>query len=69
MNRPPLYLKKRETRSLPHSEHDSQQPVNDFWSCIMSNLNGDWMRTIVKDVMAVFQLKRERDTLSAPFCK
>jgi hypothetical protein len=69
MNRPPLYLKTGETRSLPHPEHDSQQRINDFWSCNMSNLNGDWMPTIVKDVMAIFQLKRERDTLSAPFCK
>jgi hypothetical protein len=67
INRPPLYLKTTETHSLPNPEHDSQWHVNDFWSCIMSNLNGDWIQTIIKDVLAIFQLKSERDTLPAPF--
>jgi len=57
---------KRDTR-LPHPEHDSQQHVNDFWSCIMTNLDGDWMQTIINDVLAVFQPKRESNTLAAPF--
>jgi len=59
MNRPPLFLKTGETRSLPYLEHDSQQHINDFGSCVMSNLNGDWMQTIIKDELAVFQLNRE----------
>jgi hypothetical protein len=67
INPPPLYQKARETRSLPHPEHDSQWCINDFWYCIMSNLNGNWMQTIIKDVLAVLQLKRERDMLPAPF--
>jgi len=52
---------------MPHPEHDSQRHVNDFWSCIMSNLDGDWMQTIIKDVLAVFQPKTDRNTLAAPF--
>jgi len=52
---------------MPHPEHDSERRVNDFWSCIMSNLDGDWMQTIINDVLAVFQPKTDRNTLAAPF--
>jgi len=69
MNRPPLSLKTRETRSLPHPGHKSQWRVNDFWSCIMSNQGGYWMQTIINEVLATFQSKRESDMLPAPFWK
>jgi len=67
MNQPPLSLKTRDTRSLPHPEHDSHRRVNDFWSCFMSNLGGDWMQTIINEVFAVFQTKSNSNTLPAPF--
>jgi len=52
---------------MPHPEHDSHWRVNDFWSSFMSNLGGDWMQTIINEVLAVFQSKRDSNTLSAPF--
>ena len=35
----------------------------------MSNPNRDWMQTITKDVLAIFQLNRDIDTLPAPVWK
>jgi len=67
MNRPPLSLKTRDTRCMPHPEHDSHRRVHDFWSGFMSNLGGDWMQTIINEVLAVFQAKRDSNTLPAPF--
>jgi len=67
MNRPPLSLKTRDTCSVPHPEHDSHRRVKDFWSCFISNLGGDWMQTIINEVLAVFQTKRDSNTLLAPF--
>jgi len=43
MNRSPSSLQTRDTRSMPHPEHDSHRRVQDFWSCFTSNLGGDWM--------------------------
>jgi len=68
MNWPPLLLlKTREICSLPHPENDSQWRVNDFWICIMGNQGGDWMQTIINEVLAALQRNRESDTLPAPF--
>jgi hypothetical protein len=67
MNGSPLKINPREARCLPHPEHDHQQRVNNFWSCIMSNQGGNWMQMIVTEVLAVYQRKRERDTLPASF--
>jgi hypothetical protein len=67
MNQQPLSLKTRQTHSLPHSEHNSQRRVNDFYSYIMGNLGGDCMQTIINDVLPVFQRKSETNTLAAPF--
>jgi len=67
MNCPPLSLKPRDTHSMPHPEHDSHRRVKDFWSCFMSNLGGDWMQMIINEVLAVFQTKRDSNTLPAPF--
>jgi len=66
INRLPLELKRTETRSLPHPEHDSQPCVNNYCSCIMCSLGGDWIQTIINEILAVFQCKRESDTLAAP---
>jgi len=32
----------------------------------MGNLGGDWMQTIINEILAVFQRKRESDMLAAP---
>ena len=66
MNRPLSQLKTRDTRSMPHRDHDSHRRVNDFWSCLMSNLGGDWIQTIINEVLAIFQRKRDSNTLPAP---
>jgi len=66
---PPLYTKTRETRSLTHPDNESQQRVNDFWSCILGNLSGDWVKTFIYAVKAAFKPKRESDTLPAAFWK
>jgi len=67
MNRPPLSLKTRNASSMPHPEHDSHRRVHDVSSCFMSNLGGDWMQTIINEVLAVFQAKRDSNTCPAPF--
>jgi hypothetical protein len=64
---PPLQSKPSETRSLPHSENESQRRVNDFLSCILGNLCGNWMQMFINEVWAAFKRKRECDTLPAPF--
>jgi len=69
MYRLPLLLKTRESHFLPHPEHDSQWRINDFWSCIMSNLDGNWMQTIINEVLGIFQSKREKDKFPAAFWK
>jgi len=64
---PPLYSKTRETRSLPQPENESQQRVNDFWSCILGNLSGNWMHTFINVSYATCISKQESNTLPAPF--
>jgi len=69
INWPPLWLKTRETRSLPHPEHYSQWRINNCYSFITGNLGVDWMQTIIDEVLAVFQSKRDCDTLPARYRK
>ena len=40
LNRPLLLPQTRETHAVPYPEQDTQRRVNDYWSCIMSNLGG-----------------------------
>jgi len=35
----------------------------------MGNLGGDWIQTIINEVLAVFQRKRESEMRTAPFWK
>ena len=67
MNQLPLSLKTRDTSSMPNPEHGGQWRVIDFWSCVLSNVGGDWMQTIINEVLAVFPPKRDSNTLPAPF--
>jgi hypothetical protein len=50
-----------------HAEHDSQWRVNDIWSCIMVNLGGNWMQTIINVVLAAFQSNRASEALPTTF--
>ena len=47
---PPAKSKTSEIHSLPHPENESQQRMNDFWSCIMGNLSGDLLQTCINEV-------------------
>jgi len=47
---PPLYSKTSENHSLPHPENESQRRVNDFWSCTLGYLSGNWMQTFINEV-------------------
>jgi len=60
-------IKKREIHSLPHAENETQQSVNNFWSCIMGNLSGAWLQTFINEVLAALIGKRESHMLPAPF--
>jgi len=62
---PPLYSKQRETYSLPHPEDELQRSVNDFWSCILRNLQGNRLQTVINEVSAAFIGRRESVTLPA----
>jgi len=57
------------TWSVPHSENESQQSVNDFWHCILGNLSGDWLQTSLNEVLAAFRGKNNIYTLPAPSWK
>jgi hypothetical protein len=57
----PLYSKTGEISSPPHPDNESQQSINNDWSCILENLSGDWMETLIEKVQAVLRSKRESD--------
>jgi len=42
------------TRSLPHPENERQPSINDFWSCILGNLTGDMLLTVINEGLAAF---------------
>jgi len=51
------------TQPLPGNEH--QQSVNNFWSCVLYHLTGDWLQTVITDVLASIEGKRGCDALPA----
>ena len=53
--------KKWETDGLPHLGNQRQQSVNDLWSCILGNLSGDWLQTVINGELAAFISKIESD--------
>jgi len=62
----PLGAKTIATRSLPHPENEHQWNINDFCSCILGNLTGDWLKTSINEVLAAFRGKNKSDTLPTP---
>jgi len=61
----PLWSETWKIHSLTHPENESQRRVNDFWSCILGNLSGDWIKMIINKTKATFKPKKESDTLPA----
>jgi hypothetical protein len=50
---------------MPHLESDYQHSVNDCCSCILGNLGGNMLYTVINKVLAAFIGKRESNMLSA----
>jgi len=50
-------------------QNERQWRVNNFWSGIIGNLRGNWLRPFINAVFARFIGKRERHTLPATFRK
>jgi len=66
---PPSVLKTNETYSLPHPENECQWSVNDFWSCILVNLNIAWWPKFICEVMAAFSAKIVHNIIATPSWK
>jgi len=46
-----------------------QRSINNFSSCLLRNLSGDWLKPFLNEVLATFIGKRASDMLPAPFWK
>jgi len=66
---PPLWSNRGETPSLPHPGNESQQWVNNCWSCILGNLSGHRLQIVITEVLASFIGKTRSNTLPAPSWK
>jgi hypothetical protein len=62
----PVKGKYQTMQSLPHSENECQQTMNDFWLFILSNLCGDWLQPSINELLAAFRGQKNRNTLPAP---
>jgi len=58
-----------DTCSLPNVENVHQLSINNFWSCILGNMNGHWVQAVINDVLAAFIGKWRIYTLHAPLLK
>ena len=58
-----------DTCTLPHPENERQWSVNDCWSYILGNLEGDRQRSAINVVLAALIAKRESQTLPTPSWK
>ena len=50
--------------SLPHFENECQQSINEFYSCIVSNMSGTWSQTSIRKQLAVYIGRLARDILA-----
>jgi len=57
------------THSLPYPETVQQWSMNDFWSCILVNLVGDWLQISTNEAYAAFRHKNNWETLHEPSWK
>jgi len=46
--------------------NEGQQRVNNSWTCILGNLGGDGLQTVINEVLAAFIGKRDMEKLPAP---
>jgi hypothetical protein len=60
-----LLPKETATKSLPHSEYQCQQSLNDFWLHMLANLCSDWLHTSIYQILAAFTGKNNSKTLLA----
>jgi len=51
--------------SQPHVENEHQWSINDCWLCILGNVGGNRLQTVLNKVLAAFIGKRECDMLPA----
>jgi len=64
------YAKLKDNMMLTRPwQNEHQRSVNDWWSCIIGNLRGDWLLPFINAVLAGIIGKRERHMLPAPLCK
>jgi len=66
---PPECSEWTQTHSLPHPENKRQRSINDCWSCIIRNLGGDRLDTVINNVLAIFIAKRGSETHPTPSWK
>jgi len=62
---PHFKSKEKVTRSIPHSEIERQQSVNDCLSCMSGNWCVIWSLLYISIVLAAFVRQRESDMLPA----
>jgi len=67
--RPPLQSKRGEIHTLPYPGNERQWSINDFLSCTLVNLSGDWLQPVINGVLATSRGKRGSNTLPAPAWK
>jgi len=51
---------------MPHHDNERQRSVNDFWSCVLGNNTSDRVYSVIKEFLAAFIGKTDRNTLHAP---
>ena len=66
---PPWWSKRTEKGAQLHPENDYQWSVNDWWVCILGNLGGDRLHTVMNKVLATIIRKRGSETLPTPSWK
>ena len=65
----PSVLKTKETHSLPHPENGCQWSVNDFWCCVLVDLNVAGWPKFICEVMATVSAKIVHDIVVTPWWK
>jgi len=65
----PLLAKEEGARSLPHSENERQQSVNDFLSCKSGNWKLICSLLRITDLLEAVLVKKGCDTVTSPFWK
>jgi len=63
---PPYWWKFKDPRALPHPENERHWSIYDCWSCILGNLGGDRLHTVINIILAAFITKRDCEMLPTP---